>query len=521
MRTSAWFTLRVVRLVALGVIAAAPGAAQHNEADAVRERTRTYRASHEIEILNELRELLAIPNVAQDSVAIRQNAAHIIAMLERRGIATRLLEMPETPPAVYGERAVPGARHTVMLYAHYDGQPADPTQWASPPWTPVLRDGPLEEGGRRIPWEAVRAPVPGEWRVYARSASDDKAPLVAVLRALDALEAAQIPLSVNIKFFLEGEEEAGSNHLRATLERYRDLLGADVWLFLDGPVHQTRRQQIVYGARGVMGLGLTVYGPERTLHSGHYGNWAPNPATMLARLLATMRDEDGRILIDDFADDVLAPTEADRVALAALPRVEDDLVRALGLGRTEGRRGVLESTMLPGLNVDGLYAGDVGAAARNAIPTEAVAAIDFRLVPNQTPEHVRELVERHVERQGYFIVRDAPDRSTRLAHGRIAQLTWSTGYPGFRTSLELPVSRAVALVADEALGAPTLRVPMLGGSLPLYDFVEVTGAPVIIVPIVNHDNNQHAANENLRIRNLWDGIDLFAGLLARLGSDWR
>jgi len=523
MRSSRNPPRRIVPLGAMTVLLATPLGAQRGAPDpaVLREHVRAYRESHELEILSELRDLLAIPNVASDSANIHRNASHIIAMLERRGIGARLLAVPGSPPAVYGELSIPGAVRTVMLYTHYDGQPADPTQWASDPWTPVIRERSLEDGGTIVPWDALKAPVPDEWRIYARSASDDKSPLVALLRALDALAAADLRPSVNLKFFLEGEEEAGSDHLREMLERHRDLLAADVWLFLDGPVHQTRRQQIVFGARGVMGLGLTVYGPLRTLHSGHYGNWAPNPATMLARLIASMRDEEGRILIDGFLADVRPVSEADRAALAALPPVEDDLVRALGLGRTEGRQGVLESTMRPGLNVDGLKAGDVGTAARNAIPTEATAAIDIRLVPDQTPARVRELVERHIERQGYVIVRDEPDRATRLAHPSLVRVTWGEGYPGLRTGLDLPVSQAVARGADRALGAAVLRVPMLGGSLPLHHFAEVTGAPVIIVPIVNHDNNQHAANENLRIRNLWDGIDLFAGLLARLGHDWR
>ena len=523
MRSSPTPPRRFVPLGAMALMLTAPLGAQRGAPDpaAIRDHVRAYREAHQLEILTELRDLLAIPNVASDSANIRRNAAHIVAMLERRRIAAKLLEVPGSPPAIYGELSIPGATRTVMLYIHYDGQPADPAQWASDPWTPVLRDRSLEDGGTIVPWDALKAPVPDEWRVYARSASDDKAPLVALLRALDALASNGMRPSVNLKLFLEGEEEAGSDHLREMLERHRELLAADVWLFLDGPVHQTRRQQIVFGARGVMGLGLTVYGPLRTLHSGHYGNWAPNPAAMLAHLIASMRDEEGRVRIDGYTADVRAVSEADRAALASLPSVESELIQALGLGRTEGGQGVLESTMRPGLNVDGLRAGDVGSAARNAIPTEATAAIDIRLVPDQTPAGVRELVERHVERQGYFIVREAPDLATRLAHPKIARLTWGEGYPGLRTPLDLPVAQAVARAADEAMGEPVLRVPMLGGSLPLHHFVEVTGAPVIILPIVNHDNNQHAANENLRIRNLWDGIDLFAGLLARLGHDWR
>lgn len=207
-----------------------------------------------------------------------------------------MIESPGSPPAVYGELLVPGATRTVMLYAHYDGQPADSRHWGTPPWDPVLRDGALAKGGE------VLTPPPsgydGTWRLYGRSASDDKAPIVAALAAMDALRWAGRSLSVNVKMFLEGEEEAGSTHLREMLERHREQLDADLWLFMDGPVHQSRRMQVVYGVRGVIGMQWTVYGPTRVLHGGHYENWAPNPAVMLARLVASVRDENGRILID-------------------------------------------------------------------------------------------------------------------------------------------------------------------------------------------------------------------------------
>jgi acetylornithine deacetylase/succinyl-diaminopimelate desuccinylase-like protein len=488
---------------------------------ALQERVRSYRTAREGEIVRELAELLAIPNVARDSVNIRRNADHLVAMLRRRGIEAKRLELPGSPPAVYGELRTPGARRTVMLYAHYDGQPVVPEEWASNPWQPVLRTGPLGGDTRDVPLPAPNERVPGEWRLYARSASDDKSPIVAMLRAIDALRDAGTPLSVNVKFFLEGEEEAGSENLRRMLLAHEDLLRADVWLFGDGPVHQTRAMQVVFGVRGVMGLDLTVYGPARALHSGHYGNWAPNPVAVLASLVSSMRDADGKILIDGFYDDVAPLTDAERAAVRALPPVEQELRRTLALGATEAGNAMLaERIALPALNVRGLVGGQVGDRAANAIPTHASASIDFRLVPRQTPERVRSLVEGHIRRHGFFIVQDSADAATRRAHERVVALRWEGGYPAVRTSMELPVSRALLEVVQEASDAKVLAVPTLGGSLPLNIFQEALGAPLIVVPIVNHDNNQHAANENLRIQNLWDGIEVYAAILARLGTKW-
>jgi len=501
-----------------------PGPAVQASDTTLRSRVATWRAQREGTIVRELVELLEIPNLASDSANIRRNAALIMRMLEGRGASVRLLESPGSPPAVYGELPAPGATRTVVFYAHYDGQPVDSTRWVTPPWRPVLRDKPLPAGGREIPF-----PTPGtaaqfdpESRIYARSASDDKSPIVAMLTALDALRALGVRPSVNLKFFFEGEEEAGSGHLREMLTRHADLLRADLWLFGDGPVHQSRRPQVSFGVRGVMGIQLTVYGPARPLHSGHYGNWAPNPNVMLAHLIASMRDEQGRILIDNFYDDVRPFSPEQRGALATIPRVDEQLAGELRLGRTEGGGAPLaEQVSRPALNVSGLSGGRTGGGAANVIVPEATAYLDFRMVPDQKPERVRALLETHLVKRGYHVVHEDPDSATRRAHPRIIKVTGDGGYPATSTALGLPVSRAVLHAAEAALREPIIVQPPLGGSLPLYHFQEVLGAPLIMVPIVNHDNNQHAENENLRIRNLWDGIELFAGLLAKLGAEWR
>jgi acetylornithine deacetylase/succinyl-diaminopimelate desuccinylase-like protein len=472
------------------------------------------------DILREYASFLALQNLASDADGIRRNAEHVVAMLARRGVAARLLDGKGGPPAVYGAIDV-GAARTVALYAHYDGQPVTASDWARPPWTPVLRDGPLRPGSRDIGLADLRGPVDGEWRLFARSSSDDKAPIQAIVSALDALGAAGARPAVNVKLLLEGEEEAGSPHLRAVLEANRALLQADAWLFCDGPVHQSRRFQLAFGARGVQTLEVTLYGPRRALHSGHYGNWAPNPAAALAHLVASLRDADGRILVPGFGDDVRPPSPAERQALAAFPDVDAALREELSLAETEGGGArLVERTLLPALNVRGLASGAVGDEAANAIPAEARASIDFRLVPDQTPGRVRERVEAHLRALGYRIVHEAPALEERRATKRLVRLQWGDGYPAGRTALDLPFSRRLAAAVAEATGGPPVLLPTMGGSVPMHLFAEATGAPVVILPIVNHDNSQHAANENLRLQNLWDGIAVFASVLTGLGSGW-
>ncbi|HJU65337.1 MAG TPA: peptidase dimerization domain-containing protein, partial [Gemmatimonadaceae bacterium] len=203
------------------------------------------------------------------------------------------------------------------------------------------------------------------------------------------------------------------------------------------------------------------------------------------------------------------------------PPVEDELRRTLALGSTESQNAALaERIALPALNFRGFHGGQVGERAANAIPTHASVSIDFRLVPRQTPERVRMLVEDHIKRQGFFIVADSADAEARRRHPKVAALRWEGGYPAVRTSMDLPVSRALLQVVREAQQSTVLAVPTLGGSLPLNIFQDVLDAPLIVVPIVNHDNNQHAANENLRVQNLWDGIEIYAAILARLGAQW-
>jgi acetylornithine deacetylase/succinyl-diaminopimelate desuccinylase-like protein len=517
------FPVTRASLAALGILAATGLASgQAPNPNPVAQKVRSYVSAHDVDILRELSGFLALPNLASDSVNIRRNAERLLGMLGARGITGRLLESPAGgPPAVFGELRTPGATKTVVFYAHYDGQPVDTTQWKTAPWQPVLRDKQMEAGGSVIPLPTTAGAVQGEWRLYARSASDDKAPIVAMLSALDALRASGVQPSVNLKFFFEGEEEAGSGHLGPLLQRHADLLKADAWLFGDGPVHQSRRQQIVFGVRGVTGVELTVYGPSHGLHSGHYGNWAPNPVTRLANIIASMRNDDGRILIKHFYDDVAPITAAERRALASVPAIDSAMRAEVQMAATEANDAPLvERIMLPGLNLRGIRGGGVGTTASNTIPTEATASIDFRLVPRQTPEHVRQLVDAHLRSLGYTVLDHVPTEAERMKFAKIVRVNWEAGYPATRVSMDAPLSRAVVRATQEALGAPVVTLPTLGGSLPMYTFERVLHAPLIVLPIVNHDNNQHSSNENLRLKNLFDGVVVYAGVVARLGNYW-
>jgi acetylornithine deacetylase/succinyl-diaminopimelate desuccinylase-like protein len=494
-----------MRLLCLLPLAALACFAQNPAAEAARK----WRQTHERVILSEFVRLLSIPNIATDTPNIRRNADLVSQMYEKRGVHTRLLETEGAPPVVYGEIATAGAKRTILFYAHYDGQPLDPREWKSDPFQPVLRNS------RDIPFPEPGTSIDPEWRLYARSASDDKAPILAIAAALDAIADARIPIRSNIKFVFEGEEEAGSQHLDKILAANRDLLKADVWLICDGPVHQSRRPQIVFGARGVETLDITIYGPTRELHSGHYGNWAPNPAMMLARLLTSMKDDDGRVLVEHFYDGIEPLSDTEKRALADAPDAGPDLKRELLLGHTEGAgKTLLELLNYPSLNIRGMASSRTGDRASNVIPTTATVSIDMRLVKGVDHRDTSNRVIEHIKKQGYFIVEQDPSPAVLIAHSKVAKvMVHAGGYNASRTSMDLPISRDVIRTIESALG-PCIKLPTMGGSVPLVMIERILGAPTITTPIANHDNNQHSFNENIRLANLWTGIEMLAALLT-------
>jgi acetylornithine deacetylase/succinyl-diaminopimelate desuccinylase-like protein len=474
---------------------------------------RQWRQQHERAIVDEFIALLAIPDVSSDHANIQRNAEAIAAMLEKRGIAAKLVTIPGANPVVFGGIKTPGATRTILFYAHYDGQPLNPKEWATPPFTPTLRDKQLERDGQVIPLPPPGQPFDPEWRLYARAAADDKAPIIAMLTAMDAIRAAGLKTKSNIKFVFEGEEEAGSPNLDKILGANREMFAADLWLSCDGPLSQTRRQSITFGGRGISTVDITVYGPRGELHSGHYGNWAPNPAMLLAKLLASMKDDNGRVLVEHFYDDIVPLSETEKRAVAEAPDVDADLMREFWLGSTENApKKLAELITLPSLNIRGMASSRIGDQASNVIPATATATIDMRLVKGMDPHRTTQRLIEHVRRQGFFVVDQGPGADVRRSHPKVALIVERNAENAQRLSMDLPISQEVIRAVESARG-PAVKIPNSGGTGP--DTAErVLGMPEIGIPIGNHDNNQHSYNENLRLQNLWDGIELMAALLT-------
>jgi acetylornithine deacetylase/succinyl-diaminopimelate desuccinylase-like protein len=503
-----------MKRVRLLILAAACSAVAIAAADDTISRVRAWRAEHEREILHELFDFLAIPNVASNKGDIDRNAAALTRMFEHRRFAPETIRTAGSP-IVVAERRLPNVRRTITFYFHYDGQPVDPSEWTyEPPFKPVIV-APHEPAGRTITLDSWKDTIDPEWRVYGRSSSDDKSPIVAFLSAVEALDAANIALTSNVRVVMEGEEEAGSPNLEAALRDHADRIRADALLLVDGPRHASDRPTLNFGARGIMNAIVTLYGPARDMHSGNYGNWAPNPALALARLLASMKDDNGRVTIDGFYDDVVPLTAEEKKAIDEIPDVAPVLMKTFGFSRPESPDRLELRHNLPTLNINAMDAGGgVTGQGRTIIPATAQARLDLRFVKGVDPAKQFDRLVAHIRKQGYFIVDKEPDADTRGAHALMASVTRVGGYPAGRTPMDTPIARAISKAVADAAGGPIVRLPTIGGSAPFYLFSDVLKVPTIGLSIVNFDNNQHGPNENVRIKNIWEGIEAMAAILT-------
>jgi acetylornithine deacetylase/succinyl-diaminopimelate desuccinylase-like protein len=481
------------------------------------EKIRWYRQSNEQSIYHDFISFLNIPNVATDTVNIRKNADFLVQLMTAKGIDhVQRLEADErnVPPVVYGDINVAGATKTIIFYAHYDGQPVNPLLWATGlhPFISQLVNGRIDENASIQP--SANFPLNADWRIYARGSSDDKGGVMAILNAFSAVKESQLKFPYNIKFFFEGEEEQGSPHLHDILQKYRSILQSDLWIICDGPVHQSGRKQIVFGARGDAHLTLKVYGPKNPLHSGHYGNWVPNPVMTLSKLLASMKDDHGTITIKDFYDDVTPLSATEKQALKKIPGVDQELKRKIGFASEEmSGKTLMESINWPSLNINGIESSNVGTIQANIIPTSATAVIDLRLVLGNDWKRQQQKVIDHIIKQGFYVTENDPTDEERNKYPKIVQVKRGVGDNAERTSMDWPFAKKIVAAVQQTSAETVLQIPTLGGSLPLEDLVTVLNARFLIVPIANYDNNQHAENENIRIGNFWEGIETMAAIM--------
>ncbi|MFW6079878.1 MAG: M20/M25/M40 family metallo-hydrolase, partial [Gemmatimonadota bacterium] len=419
----------------------------------------------------------------------------------------------------------PGASRTALVYLQADGQPVDTTAWdQANPWEPALKapvagggdggGGAADDGWRAIPWERLtgseRDP---DWRIFARSTSDSKGPIAQFLAAISLLDEAGVRPDVNLKVIIDTQEEQGSPHLPPAVERHRDRLAADMLVIFDGPPHVSGEPTLVFGARGIAVATLTTHGPRAPQHSGHYGNYLSNPAFGLAELLASMKDDAGRVTIPGWYDGIEIDDSV-RAVLEAVPDDEREIQRRMGVAAIDSVASTLqESLQYPSLNVRGMRAAWVGDEVRTVIPATATAEIDIRLVRESDPERLIRLLREHIESRGYRLIDGVPTDAERLRHPRLATFTSTIAYDAFRTSFDSEPGRWTARALTRLNGEPPIRVRTYGGSIPISPFVTTLGVPAVVVPTVNPDNNQHSPNENLRVGDFVRGIGTITAVL--------
>jgi acetylornithine deacetylase/succinyl-diaminopimelate desuccinylase-like protein len=465
--------------------------------------------------------LLTLPNISVgNGEGLPANADWLQKAFEKRGFAIEQINNGGKP-LVIAIRPNAAGKKTVLFYLHYDGQPVVPAQWAqTSPWQPVLK-----RKGADGKWAAVdmaqlmQPDFDPELRVFARAAADDKGPIMMFLAALDLMKQNGIEPAINIKVMLDGEEEINSPGIAKAVEQNGAALKADALVILDGAAHPAGRPTAVFGNRGVQTLELTVYGPNAPLHSGHYGNFTPNPALRLARLLAAMKDDDGRVTIPGYYARTRFSAD-DKALLANSGYDEAELRKRFGIGSIDKvGRNYAESIQYPSLNIRGMAAADIGARAANIIPKEAVADIDIRTTSEADAAYLSGLVRNFIKKQGYTLVDHAPTADERARHPKLAKLTEGLAAQAARQSLSAPIrhwverSLASAYEGDGGKLQPILLRAM-GGTVPTAEISAPLKLPFVLVPVVNPDNNQHTYDENLRMGHYLTGMRSMLGMLT-------
>ncbi|MEO6918546.1 MAG: M20/M25/M40 family metallo-hydrolase [Collimonas sp.] len=464
-------------------------------------------------------EVLAIPNDSVVAADIQRNAAWFEQAFQRRGFHTRQLENNGKPLLFAEFPQSDPALPTVLFYGHMDGQPVTPSEWQQEsPWTPTLKQRNAAGQWETMPLDKLFAKeVDPEWRLFGRASADDKAPIMMLLAAMDALKAGGKTPAINIKVILDAEEEKGSPSLGEVVDRNRGLLKSDMLLVLDGPMHPSNQPTLVFGNRGIVIGTLKVFGPKQDSHSGHYGNYAANPAQLLARLLASMKDDQGRVTVPGYYDGVKLDPDSLRV-MRAVPDDETALRKRLGIATADKvGQNYQEAMQYPSLNVRGMKAGDVGDKARTIVPALAIAELDLRTVPETDPAALEALLKGFIERQGYHLVNGEPSDADRARYPKLASLAFesaSASSSAVRTDLNAPIGKWLRRAMTKTYGKEPVQIRMMGGTVPTGALVAALKVPFVIVPLVNADNNQHSANENMRLGNYINGVHGLVGILS-------
>lgn len=439
-----------------------------------------------------------------------------------RGFTTQELNTKRLP-LLLATRKAKGAKKTILIYLQIDGQPVDTSAWFQEnPWKPVLKqrnakynpsEDDLSKEWEEILWENLSKKYNPEYRIFARATSDAKGPAAMFLAALDAAAKLKVKPNYNIKVIMDFEEELGSPNLPQAVKDYQKELAADALIIYDGPRHISNQPTLVYGARGIATVELEVFGPRKALHSGHYGNYAPNPALTLSQLLVSMKDRNGRVVIPGWYDGITLSLEVKKI-LKQVPDDEQDIRKKIGISKIDKvATNYQEAIQYPSLNILGIESGWVRKETRTIVPATAIAELDIRLVKESDPDKLIKLLKKHIEAQGFYFVNEQPTEAERRQYDKLIRFESKVFYQAFRTDFNTKVGKWLRRAMKTAFGKKPIQIRMAGGSIPISPFVTTLNIPAVLVPTVNYDNNQHSPNENIRVGNYVEGVKTFLAIL--------
>jgi acetylornithine deacetylase/succinyl-diaminopimelate desuccinylase-like protein len=467
------------------------------------------------EALVNLSSFLALPNDGNYSDQVRINLERCKEIFAKIGFEVMELATGGEP-LLFAEKNFHKNAKTALFYLQIDGQPVDTSSWRQPsPYLAVIK----KLNGEGL-WEKVNINSENEtpdldWRIFARSASDSKGPSMAFISALEVLSQLNIKPSYNIKVIMDFQEELGSPDLSAAVAEYKDLLDADMILVMDGARHISNLPTLCYGARGIALATIKVFGPKTPLHSGQYGNFAPNPVFSAAKLIAGLKDENGHVLLPGFYDGVEL-TSQDKILLSQIPENPAALQQRLGIAKPDQIGDTYqESLQYPSLNVRGLKSAWVGKEVRTIIPSEVIIEIDMRLVPETNGDRLMGLLSTYIIEQGFHIVDSIPTDDERAQYARMVSFNYRLGSPPFRTDFDSDVANMLNVAMARVFGSQVVNMRTTGGSQPIGAFIDALGVPAVSIRIPNPDNNIHSPNENLRIGNYLEGIQACLSILTQ------
>jgi acetylornithine deacetylase/succinyl-diaminopimelate desuccinylase-like protein len=457
--------------------------------------------------------LVSIPNLPENKELMLKNINWVANQFTELDFVTTELESSSIP-ILFAEKIYDPNYKTVLFYFHIDGQPVNPDSWdQEDPFIPVLKEQDSNGAFQKLDWSALNGTIADEWRIFARASADDKAPILMMISALQILKENNVKPNFNIKVLFDPEEEYGSNALLSTLDTYKKRYASDYFIVMDGPAHDSNKPTLTFGCRGITTCSITTFGSKLPQHSGHFGNYVPNPVFGLAKLLSSMKDEEGRVLIKDYNKGVEIDAEVTEL-LKSVPYDSTDFNNKLGIVTAEKvGENYQESLQYPSLNIRQIGTSWTGKNLKTVIPAYATVDIDVRLVPEIDGETQLQRIKNHIEKEGYYVINRDPTDEERKTYPKIAKFITSISINAFRTDPNFDFGKKLRIQLAKNFGDDPIVIRMMGGTVPIVPLIEKLNLPTIIVPMVNMDNNQHSANENIRIGNIRQGIKICLSIL--------